>query len=246
VNVSSPNTPGLRNLQSRGLLIELLGAVVKERAAITKSGLLGKGRDPPKLLLKIAPDLSESELKDVAEAVLETGIDGVIVSNTTVQRPMGLKSKNQHETGGLSGPPLKPLALKALRTLRGLLPASVPLIGCGGISTGQDAVEYARAGATTVQLYTSFSHSGVGTPRRIKDEITQILEAQGKAWMDVVKEGQLVARQENKPEKKEAPKETTQLADRAGKVLAAGEELIGVLKDTPADPAQTPLTSAGI
>jgi dihydroorotate dehydrogenase len=262
VNVSSPNTPGLRNLQSRGLLIELLGAVVKERAAITKSGLLGKGRDPPKLLLKIAPDLSESELKDVAEAVLETGIDGVIVSNTTTQRPAGLKSSscftraayeltdlftgNWTETGGLSGPPLKPLTLKALRTLRGLLPASVPLIGCGGISTGQDAVEYARAGATTVQLYTSFSHSGVGTPRRIKDEITRILEAQGKTWMDVVKEGQLVARKENKPEKKEAPRETTQLADRAGKVLAAGEELIGILKDTPANPAQTPLASAGI
>ena len=133
----------------------------------------------------------------------------------------------------MSGPPLKPLALKALQTLRGLLPTSVPLIGCGGISTGQDAIEYARAGATTVQLYTSFSHSGVGTPRRIKDEITQILEAQGKSWMDVVKEGQLAALQESQPEKKEAPKGAAELADRAGKVLAAGEELIGILKDTP-------------
>lgn len=92
VNVSSPNTPGLRNMQSRGLLIELLGALVKERAAITKSGY--KRQNPPKLLLKIAPDLTEAELKGIAEAVLETGIDGVIVSNTTVQRPAGLKSSS--------------------------------------------------------------------------------------------------------------------------------------------------------
>ena len=90
VNVSSPNTPGLRNLQSRGMLIELLGALVKERAAIAQ----GKRQKPPKLLLKIAPDLSEMELKDVAEAVLETGIDGVIISNTTIQRPVGLKSSS--------------------------------------------------------------------------------------------------------------------------------------------------------
>jgi dihydroorotate dehydrogenase len=92
VNVSSPNTPGLRNLQSRGLLIELLSALVKERAAVAKNAPPGTRQCLPKLLLKIAPDLSEAELKDVAEAVLETGIDGVIVSNTTVQRPMGLKS----------------------------------------------------------------------------------------------------------------------------------------------------------
>jgi hypothetical protein len=132
----------------------------------------------------------------------------------------------------LSGPPLKPLALKALRTLRGLLPASIPLIGCGGISTGQDAIEYARAGATTVQLYTSFSHGGVGTPRRIKDEITQILEAQGKTWMDVVKEGQLTAPQKDELEKRG---DLTRPANRASKVLAAGEEL----KDTPKNSAQT-------
>jgi dihydroorotate dehydrogenase len=146
----------------------------------------------------------------------------------------------------LSGPPLKPLTLRALRTLRSLLPASIPLIGCGGISTGQDAIEYARAGATTVQLYTSFAHNGVGTPRRIKDEITQILEAQGKTWMEVVKEGQLAALQEDKPKKKEGLKEAKKLADRAGKALATGEELIGILKDASASSDQPPLTSTGI
>ncbi len=237
VNVSSPNTPGLRNMQSRGMLIELLGALVKERAAITQSNPSGRRQKPPKLLLKIAPDLSEAELEDIAKAVLVTGIDGVIISNTTVTRPVGLKSsscltltrvtweptdlvtENQTEIGGLSGPPLKPLTLRALRTLRRLLPASVPLIGCGGISTGQDAIEFARAGATTVQLYTSFAYNGVGTPRRIKDEITQILEAQGKTWMDVVKEAQLAAPQEDELKRKEVLKEKT---DRAGKVLATG------------------------
>ena len=86
--------------------------------------------------------------------------------------------------------------------MRRLLPASIPLIGCGGVTTGHDAIEFARAGATTVQLYTAFACNGVGTPRRIKDEITQILEAQGKTWMDVVKEAQLAAPQENKQKQK--------------------------------------------
>ena len=97
-----------------------------------------------------------------------------------------------------------------------------------------------------MQLYTSFAHNGVGTPRRIKGEITQILEAQGKTWMEVVKEGQLAALQENKSKKTEALTEAKKLADRAGKVLATGEELIGVLKDASASSDQTPLTSTGI
>ena len=94
VNVSSPNTLGLRKMQSRGMLIELLGALVKERAAIAQSQLPSTRQKLPKLLLKIAPDLSEAELEAVAEAVLVTGIDGVIISNTTVQRPVGLKSSS--------------------------------------------------------------------------------------------------------------------------------------------------------
>ena len=97
-----------------------------------------------------------------------------------------------------------------------------------------------------MQLYTSFAHNGVGTPRRIKDEITQILGAQGKTWMEVVKEGQLAALQENKPKKKELLNEKTKLADRAGKILATGEEMIGILKDASANSDQTPLTSTGI
>ena len=90
--------------------------------------------------------------------------------------------------GGLSGPPVKPYALKALKTLRANLPASVPIIGCGGISSGQDALEFARAGATLVQLYTSFGYEGVGTARRIKDEIVAELKKEGKTWKQIVAE----------------------------------------------------------
>lgn len=96
-----------------------------------------------------------------------------------------LAAKN--ETGGLSGPPLKPYSLAALRTLRSLLPAEVPIFGCGGISTGLDALEYARAGATAVQVYTSFSYDGVGTCRRIKDELVQELKKEGTTWAEIVR-----------------------------------------------------------
>jgi dihydroorotate dehydrogenase len=93
---------------------------------------------------------------------------------------------NRAETGGLSGAPLKPYTLATLRALRPLLPASVPIFSCGGISTGADALEYAKEGATAVQIYTSFGYDGVGTPRRIKDELTHLLKAEGTTWSQVV------------------------------------------------------------
>lgn len=94
---------------------------------------------------------------------------------------------NRLETGGLSGPPLKPYTLTTLRTLRALLPESIPLIGCGGISSGADALEYARAGAVAVQVYTRFAYEGVGTCRRIKDEITAALAKENTTWAEVVR-----------------------------------------------------------
>ncbi len=141
VNVSSPNTPGLRGLQSRGMLEELLAGITSARDELPTSLLTGRR---PRIVLKVAPDLSEGELRDIAEAVQSTkGVDGVIVSNTTIQRPktlvdcelsilvrynlcvnFGIESKV--ETGGLSGPPLFPIALKAIRTLRSHLPADIP------------------------------------------------------------------------------------------------------------------------
>lgn len=204
INVSSPNTPGLRNLQGGTRLGELLKGVVDERDRLkTVDGIL------PKLLVKVAPDLDSEELRDIAKAVKISGIDGVIVSNTTISRPATLKSRlyrpsvwhgiphkadllsllrplaNKREVGGLSGPPAKPLAIKALRALRAELPASVPLIGCGGITTGEDALDFAAAGASAVQLYTSFGFRGVGAPRFVKDELAEALKARGTSWKAV-------------------------------------------------------------
>ncbi|KAF8311515.1 hypothetical protein DL93DRAFT_2157229 [Clavulina sp. PMI_390] len=190
INVSSPNTPGLRGLQSRGFLYELLTAVISERdglPAASASGGFAAKWEKPKVLVKIAPDLSEDELVDIAEAVEKSGVDGVIVSNTTIQRPTSLLSEHAHETGGLSGPPVLPFSLAAIRTLRTLLPASIPLIGCGGISSGADALEFAKAGASSVQLYTVMSTQGAGATRRIKDELTHALQSgeEKKSWKQV-------------------------------------------------------------
>lgn len=174
INVSSPNTPGLRALQSKETLERLLKDVVSERDSIAVDGL-------PKIAVKVTCDLSEDELADVASAVRATGVDGVILSNTTVRRDLGLESEHKGQVGGLSGRPLYPLALAALKTLRPLLPPSVPIIGAGGIWNGAEALDMARAGASTVQVYTSFGYRGVGTPRLIKDEVVAALPA-GSEW----------------------------------------------------------------
>ncbi|KAI6042041.1 Dihydroorotate dehydrogenase-domain-containing protein [Pisolithus marmoratus] len=185
VNVSSPNTPGLRGLQNRELLQNLLKDVVEARNALEPSPVTSRR---PRLVLKIAPDLEESQLADMAEVIRSSDIDGVIVSNTTIARPSSLTDANKAETGGLSGRPLKPYTLRALKTLRAHLPASIPIIGCGGISSGADALEYGRAGASFVQLYTEFGYGGAGTCRRIKDELASLLKTEGKTWGDVVSE----------------------------------------------------------
>ncbi|BEI80528.1 hypothetical protein CcaverHIS002_0110570 [Cutaneotrichosporon cavernicola] len=175
INISSPNTPGLRALQSREPLERLLRGVVAERDAIAVDGL-------PKVAVKVTCDLSEDELADVASAVRTTGVDGVIVSNTTLRREeLGLQSENAGEVGGLSGRPLFPYALAALKTLRPLLPPNVPIIGAGGVWDGEDALAMARAGAAMVQVYTAFGYRGVGTPRLLKDEIKHDL-VPGASW----------------------------------------------------------------
>ena len=193
VNVSSPNTPGLRRLQRRGVLEDLLTQVVKARDSMVAShpnpAKDGKRVAVP-LLVKIAPDLSEEELHDVADAAVNSGIDGLVISNTTISRPASLRStEHVRETGGLSGPPVKPLALKALQTVYKRLKGELPIIGCGGIATGQDALDFAKAGASAIELYTSFGYHGVGLPRHIKDELTELLKAEGKTWREVVGTG---------------------------------------------------------
>ncbi|KAH9029891.1 hypothetical protein EDB84DRAFT_1495575 [Lactarius hengduanensis] len=184
INVSSPNTPGLRGLQKRELLSQLLRGVVQARDEVATSPTRR-----PKLVLKISPDLDSHGLEDIADAVSTVkGIDGVIVTNTTIQRPVYLRNANRAQQGGLSGAPLQPLALEAVRGLRKRLPAEIPIIGCGGISSGADALAFASAGASFVQLYTAFGYDGVGTCRRIKDELTEELARRGTTWHDVVKQ----------------------------------------------------------
>ncbi|KAK9377400.1 Dihydroorotate dehydrogenase-domain-containing protein [Lipomyces chichibuensis] len=179
VNISSPNTPGLRDLQNEKKLGSLLSAVV-----VARDGLSTPHKPP--ICVKIAPDLSETEVINIAEVVKGSGIDGIIVSNTTISRPESLKSPSSlaNEIGGLSGPPVKDISLKTLRTLRKHIGPSFTIVGCGGISTGKDAVEFAKAGASFVQVLTGFAYDGPGMPSRLRSEIKK--ELNGKKWMDIV------------------------------------------------------------
>ncbi len=169
VNVSSPNTPGLRGLQNRAELERLLHSLVALRARL--------GRHTP-LLLKIAPDLDEPALDDIAAVVLDAGVEGLIVSNTTVARPP-LRSANAKETGGLSGRPLMQPSTLVLAQMRARLGSRVVLVGTGGIAGGADAYAKIRAGASLVQLYTALAYQGPGLVRRIKRELLGLLARDG-------------------------------------------------------------------
>lgn len=188
VNVSSPNTLGLRDLQSEKKLTGLLTQVVAERELLAANKL---GRKPP-VLVKVAPDLTEPEIASIAASAKAAKVDGIVISNTTIQRPAGLLTADQkliNETGGLSGKPIKPLSLQALRTLRKYTKDSdLVLVGCGGIASGQDALEFGKAGATFVELYTAFAYKGPGLPAKIRDELAALLLKEGKTWQLIIGE----------------------------------------------------------
>jgi len=169
INISSPNTQGLRDLQQRDALGQLLAALAEARANYP-------ARVP--LLLKVAPDLTPGEREDVAQAVLAHGIDGLIVSNTTLSRP-DLKSAHSKETGGLSGRPLFTLSTESLRDFYRLTAGKIPLVGVGGISSAQDAYTKIRAGATLVQLYTALVYQGFGIVRDIQSGLDILLARDG-------------------------------------------------------------------
>jgi dihydroorotate dehydrogenase len=169
VNVSSPNTPGLRGLQNRAELDRLLRSLAEARARL--------GTHTP-LLLKIAPDLDQSAMDDIAAVATDAGIEGLVVSNTTIARPP-LRSANARETGGLSGRPLMQPSTKVLREMRARLDRRVVLIGVGGIASGADAYEKLRAGASLVQLYTALAYAGPGLVARIKRELLELLARDG-------------------------------------------------------------------
>jgi dihydroorotate dehydrogenase len=172
INVSSPNTPGLRELQARASMERLIQAALAARAESVS------GRAPP-LLVKLAPDLDEAGLADVAEVALGTGIDGLIMGNTTISRPSSLKSAERGETGGLSGKPLFELSTRRLAELYRLTGGRVPLIGAGGVRSGADAYAKIRAGASLVQLYTALVFEGPGLASRINRELASFLRRDG-------------------------------------------------------------------
>lgn len=178
VNISSPNTPGLRDLQAEGKLLNLLTTLVGERDKLKASSL-------PPMVVKIAPDLDDVQVKAIAEAVVKSKIDGVIVGNTTVSRDPSLKSGPAltSQTGGLSGRPVKEKELKVLKTLRESVGPDLTIIGCGGIFTGQDAIEYKKAGANMVQTCTGFVYKGPGIAAHLAEEIKQDLG--GAKWSDL-------------------------------------------------------------
>lgn len=174
INVSSPNTPGLRNLQARESMERLIRAAQEAGA-----GAMPTGRRPPPLLVKLAPDLDQAGLADAAEVALSTGLDGLIMGNTTVTRPPGLRSRHKDETGGLSGAPLRELSTRKLADLYRLSGGRIPLVGVGGVSSGADAYAKIRAGASLVQLYTALVYEGPGLVRRIKRDLATCLRRDG-------------------------------------------------------------------
>ena len=167
VNISSPNTPGLRALQNKAELETLVTRVLAARAGATP------------VLLKIAPDLTDEELQDIADVAAEKGLDGLIVSNTTIAREGLVQGARAGETGGLSGQPLFGLSTAILRQMYKLTGGRIPLVGVGGIGSGADAYAKIRAGASLVQLYTALVYEGPGLVGAIKRDLAAMLKADG-------------------------------------------------------------------
>ena len=172
INISSPNTPGLRALQDEGALDALLGAVIDAR-----------GDKRPPIFVKVAPDLSTREIDAIVKAAMAHWVDALIVGNTTVSRP-GLKPPGSMEQGGLSGPPLGALALQRLKDFRSASGGAIPLVAAGGIAAGADVYARILAGASLVQLYTALVYEGPGLARRIVRDLDALLMREGFARLD--------------------------------------------------------------
>lgn len=167
VNISSPNTPGLRALQDEGALTELLDGVLEAR-----------GPDGPPVFLKVAPDLQPADVEAITRIAIDKQLGALIVANTTISRPE-LASPHAGETGGLSGAPLKPLALEMVRSFRKASGGAIPLVGVGGIATAEDAWARIRAGASLVQLYSAMTYRGPGIARDICKGLKRLMARDG-------------------------------------------------------------------
>ena len=170
INVSSPNTPGLRELQRREILEELLCHVVAARDEVAPG---------TPLLVKIAPDLGSGERTDIAAVAGQVRIDGIVIGNTTIARPPGLRSRHASEQGGLSGPPLLAPSTALLAEIYAVMERKIPLIGVGGIASAADAYAKIRAGASLVQLYTALVFEGPALLGRIKRDLAELLRRDG-------------------------------------------------------------------
>jgi dihydroorotate dehydrogenase len=169
VNVSSPNTPGLRDLQGEERLSAILDAIAATRATLPRT---------PPLLIKIAPDLADDALAPIVNACLTRGVAGLIVSNTTIARPP-LRSTHAKEAGGLSGAPLFGPSTEVLRKVHRIARGRLLLVGVGGIATAEQAYQKIRAGASLVQVYTGFAYAGPALPRRLADGLAALLRRDG-------------------------------------------------------------------
>lgn len=176
VNISSPNTPGLRALQGKGELEDLLGRLMEARLSLPNVA----GQTKP-LLLKIAPDLTEADKRDIAEVAVAMKLDGLIATNTTITRPESLSAAQKTEMGGLSGAPLKSLSLQLVKDMYQLTNGTIPIIGVGGIATAADAYERIKAGASLVQIYSAMVYDGPYLAHKIATELAVLLKADGVA-----------------------------------------------------------------
>jgi dihydroorotate dehydrogenase len=175
-NISSPNTPGLRDLQSGQALDDLLGRLMEARKDLTtKTAEVA----PRPLFLKVAPDLDDTQIMDICDAVSRHGLNGVVAGNTTLTRPDTLRSASKSEQGGLSGAPLMALSTQVLRRFHACAAGRFPLIGVGGVASGADAYAKIRAGACAVQLYSALVYGGPGLVGRIKRDLAARLRADG-------------------------------------------------------------------
>ncbi|MFK4873414.1 quinone-dependent dihydroorotate dehydrogenase [Novosphingobium sp. ZW T3_23] len=171
VNISSPNTPGLRALQDESALTGLLDAVLEARAEVC-------GEAGPPIFLKVAPDLEPADIDAIARIAIEKRLGALIVSNTTISRP-ALRSVHRGETGGLSGAPLRDLAQQRLRDFRSATGGAVPLVGVGGIATAEDAWARIRAGASLVQVYSAMVYEGPGIATAICKGLETLMKRDG-------------------------------------------------------------------
>jgi dihydroorotate dehydrogenase len=174
VNISSPNTPGLRALQTKAALEDLLGKIAEARGLLKAAGTV----DYP-IFLKVAPDLEDGEVEAIVDTVKASGLNGIIVSNTTIARPADLASPRKGESGGLSGRPLLTASTAMLARFHAANDGHLVLIGAGGIASGADALAKIRAGACVVQLYSALVYGGPGLVQRIKADLAARLRAEG-------------------------------------------------------------------